>query len=409
VRSLLRNREFCGLVIGQVLSDWGDFIARVALAALVLERSDSALLAATVFAISFVPAVVGSAVLGALVDRLPRRGVLLVGDAARGVLIGLLALAAVEGTPIWVLLAILFVSEIFTAPFESARQAMLPDIFPDSRQYLAGSGLLRMLFQADQVIGFVLGGIIVTLVGPRLSLGLDALTFAVSFLVLLIMVRPRPAPPPTPGRERGFLAELGEGWSAVFARPAVRTLVLLGWAAAVFISVPEAVALAYAEVDGAGSAVGGLLLASLPAGAALGAWLITRLPEARQVRLLLPLASLACLPLLVTVVAPPWQVVLPLWFLSGACQGLMVPLIGTVNLVTPAGLRGRVAGLAGAGFAASSASALLLGGYVADLTSPALAVTLAGAVGLVALGLLRLTWPSEQIDLATREAYGSDR
>jgi MFS family permease len=405
-RTLLRKREFRGLVLAQVLSDWGDFVARVALAALVLDRSESALLAATVFAISFVPAVAGSAVLGALVDRLPRREVLLVGDAARGVLVGVLALLAVDGTPLWVLLAILFLSEIFTAPFESARQAMLPDVLPEPREYLAGNALLRVVFQADQVIGFVLGGIVVALVGARTALALDAVTFLVSFLAVLLLVRARPAPPRTPGQGVGLVAELREGWAAVFARPAVRTLVVLGWVAAVFISVPEAVALSYARADGTGAAAGGLLLASLPAGAALGAWLVTRLPEPRQVRLLLPLAAGACLPLLAAAVAPPWHVVLPLWFLSGACQGLMVPLITTVNLVTPAGLRGRVNGLAAAGFAASSAAALLLGGYVADLTSPATAVTVAGLAGVLALGLLRRSWPTREIDGVIEQAYG---
>jgi len=40
-RDVLRNSEFRGLVVAQVASEWGDNIARVALASLVLTRTDS--------------------------------------------------------------------------------------------------------------------------------------------------------------------------------------------------------------------------------------------------------------------------------------------------------------------------------------------------------------------------------
>ena len=58
-------------------ASWGDHVARVALASLVLARTDSAFLAVLAFVVSFVPAVFGSALLGALADRLPRKVVML--------------------------------------------------------------------------------------------------------------------------------------------------------------------------------------------------------------------------------------------------------------------------------------------------------------------------------------------
>jgi MFS family permease len=101
--------------------------------------------------------------------------------------------------------------------------------------------------------------------------------------------------------------------------------------------------------------VGAALMATLPAGGRLGAWLVGRMDPLRQVRSIIALAVAACLPLLATSLAPPWQVVMPLWFLSGAAQGFMVPLMTTVNLVTPPAMRGRVNGLAGAGFSTVTA------------------------------------------------------
>jgi MFS family permease len=125
----------------------------------------------------------------------------------------------------------------------------------------------------------------------------------------------------------------------------------------------------------------------------------------RQVRAILPLAVLTCLPLLGTCFAPPWGVALALWFLSGLGQGFMVPLIATVNLVSPARFRGRVNGLAAAGFSLTTAATFLLSGLLADATSPAVAVTAAAAVGLALVGLARRAWPYAAIRRAATRVY----
>ena len=404
-RDALRNREFRGLVVAQVTSEWGDHIARVALASLVLRRTDSAFLAVLAFAVSFVPAVFGSALLGPLADRIPRKVILLGCDLARGLVVALLALFAVSSTPIWVLLGLLLVAETFLAPFEAASRALVPDVLTDPRHYLAGNSLMRLFYQLDQVIGIALAGAVILAIGERWSLLLNAGTFAVSFLVIAFTLRWRPAP-----RDRGeppstLLSDLRAGWRLVFDDTALRALILLGWGASVFLIGPEAVALAYAREDGESTAVGAALMASIPAGAAVGAYLVGRLGPLRQVRSILPLAVLTCLPLLGTCVAPPWEVALVLWFLSGLGQGFMVPLMATVNLVSPAKFRGRVNGLAAAGFSSTTAVTFLAAGLLADLTSPAVAVTAAAVVGLALVGAAHRSWPRGAIRRAATRVY----
>ncbi|MEO7980057.1 MAG: MFS transporter [Sporichthyaceae bacterium] len=407
-RDALHNSEFRGLVVAQVASEWGDNIARVALASLVLARTDSAFLAVLAFVVSFVPAVFGSALLGTAADRLPRKVVLIGCDLARAVVITILALVAVDGTEVWVLLALLLVAETFTAPFEAAYRAVVPDVLPDPRVTLAGTGLMRVLYQVDQVVGIVAAGVVIVLVGERAGLLIDVGTFAVSGLVLAATLRWRPAVR-EPGGHTTLLTDVRAGWRLVFDDPSMRALVLLGWSAAVFLVAPEAVALAYARDDGADPAVGAALMASLPAGAAIGAWLVSRLDPLRQVRSIVPLAVVACLPLMATSLAPPWEVALGLWFLSGTAQGFMVPLLTTVNLVTPQDMRGRVNGLAGGGFALVTASTYLLAGAGADLASPAVAVTFAAVVGLTLVGVAHRTWPHGELRRTAERVYRAER
>lgn len=404
-RAALRSREFRGLVLAQVTSEWGDHIARVALASLVLRRTDSAFLAVLAFVVSFVPAVFGSALLASLADRLPRKVVILGCDLARALVVALIALVAVPATPVWVLLGLLLVAEIFTAPFEAAQRAVVPDVLTDPRHYLAGTGLMRVLYQVDQVIGICLAGAVIYAVGERWGLLLDAATFAVSFVVIALTLRWRPASREDGAPRTSLLTDFRAGWRLAFDDPALRALILLGWGAAVFLIAPEAVALPYALVDGASTSTGAALMASLPAGAAVGAYLVGRLGPMRQVRAIVPLAVLTCLPLLVTSLAPPWWVALVLWFTSGLCQGFMIPLIATVNLVSPAKFRGRVNGLAAAGFSITTAATFLLAGLVADLSSPAVAVTAAGVLGLAVVGVVHHSWPRGAIRRATAKVY----
>ncbi|MGN6332327.1 MAG: MFS transporter [Motilibacteraceae bacterium] len=401
---VLRHREVAGLVSGQVLSDWGDQIARVALAMLILREYDSALLAALVFAVSYAPGMLGAALLGPLADRLPRREVLVACDVARGLLLVVLALLSVRGAPVLLLLAVLLVAQLIEAPFTSARRALLADLLPDPARYYAAEGLMRVLHQADQAVGFVLGGAVVALVGAESGLLLDAVSFGVSAVLVLALVRRRPAALNSSPGLRGFVAELAEGGRLVRHDARRRALLLVGWGSTVFLAAPEGAGLAYARAHGGGALAGGLLLAALPLGAAIGAAVILRRPPAEQLGLVLPLAVTGATVLLGAAVDPPVAVAVVLWAVSGACQGFMLTLIATLVMITPAEARGRVNGLASAGFATAGAASFALAGWLSDRTTPAFAVTLAGVLGLAVLGLAARAWPEAALRRAVLSA-----
>ena len=135
--------------------------------------------------------------------------------------------------------------------------------------------------------------------------------------------------------------------------PVRRSITLLGWGSALFLIAPEAIALAYRP--GLTPVVGGVLLAAVPAGSAVGALLLPRVPLRDQLRLLLPLAALSCLPLFATSVGPPPMVAAALWFVAGVLQAFVLTVISAVTMFTDRPHRGRVLGIASAGFNAATA------------------------------------------------------
>jgi MFS family permease len=397
---VLANREARGLLIAQATSDLGDQAARVAIALLVLARTSNLLFGAMALAISYVPGILGQALLGSLADRYPRRTVMLACDAVRFVVIAALALLAMGDAPLVAVFALLLVSEFASLPFGTARASLYPDVVPNRAEYITAQGLSRTVHLSTQVVGSIAGGALVAWLGPSRTLAVDALTFVGSFLLLRAYVAVRAATDVPGTSMRLLVADLADGTRDLFGDPVRRAITLLGWGSALFLVAPEAIALAYQP--GIAPLLGGVLLAAVPAGSALGAILLSHVPMRDQLRLLLPLAALSCLPLFATSVAPPPLVAAALWFVAGVLQAFVLTVISAVTLLTRSSRRGRVLGIASSGFNAATAVSFALVGWLAGFASigPARAVSLAGAAGLLMVAGLRAVWPSAAIDRA---------
>jgi MFS family permease len=160
-----------------------------------------------------------------------------------------------------------------------------------------------------------------------------------------------------------------------------------------------------ARDQGADTRAGGLLLAAVPLGVAVGAAIVGRWTPAQQVHRMLPMAALLPVPLLPMALDPPWPVACVLFALAGVCQAFLVPLMGTFTVLAPEPLRGRLNGVAGAGFSLISALAFVAVGALADATTSATAVALSAAATLLALPLVWRHWPARELDDAAAEAY----
>src|SRR5262249_25669622 len=163
----------------------------------------------------------------------PRRQVMIACDLIRLVLV---VVMAVSGIPIAVLIALLFLVTLAGAPFLSARAAVYPDILTGDL-YVLGIAVTLTTLQFAQVLGFAVGGAVVGFFGFRVSLLIDAATFAISALITGIWVRPRRAVQAVGARESGIGGGVLAGLRLVFTSPALRIPMLLGWLAA-FYNIP---------------------------------------------------------------------------------------------------------------------------------------------------------------------------
>ncbi|MBV9822636.1 MAG: MFS transporter [Actinobacteria bacterium] len=383
----LRVSEFRVLWMADGQSAVGDQLARVALSVLVFEHTSSPLLTALAYSLTFLPALIGGALMSGLADRFPRRRVMIAADLTRA---GLLALMAIPSTPLWLVCALLVGVVLVSSSFSAAELALLPEIL-SGETYVVGTGLRAITNQTAQLAGFAFGGMAVATIGARAGLAVDAATFAISSALITFGVRRRPAP--ADRLDRNYLASIGAGAKLVARTPRLRTLLAFSWLLGLYV-VPEGVAPPYAHALGAGSAGIGLLLAAGPAGTALGTYSFVRWVPADARAVWMPrLAMVAGLPLVVCwLLRPGIEVSIVLWLLSGMFTAYQVQVVTEYARAVPANRRAQAIGVASSGLLASQGLGILLGGVVAAPFGATAAVGVAGLVAAVLAVRISQIW-----------------
>lgn len=200
----LRHRPFGTLWAGQVFSQVGDGLQRVALAWWVLRHSSSGFDMALVLACSYVPSILFAAWGGTLADRLPRTRVMAACDLLRGLLLLLIGgLALGGGLELWhlyILAALLGTAEAFFTP---AYEAAVPWVTPAA--LLAGANALRSVgYDTSDIVGMTIGGMAIAAWGPALIFLINGVSYLVAAACALAVGRMtgerRPQPTRAPGR-----------------------------------------------------------------------------------------------------------------------------------------------------------------------------------------------------------------
>ncbi|HEU5348654.1 MAG TPA: MFS transporter [Ktedonobacterales bacterium] len=243
------NGNFGRLWLGHTISVFGNFIFDTTLvlwiAAVIARGQEWAPLAVSgIFIAMSVPILVVGPIAGVFVDRWSKRGTMLVMDALRAVLVGLLILTAgIVPLPFlpggrlplyWqlgVIYAVVFLLNALSQFFRPASLALIGDIVPEETQTRA-MGLDQTSMSIATILGPTLAAPIFVAFGPEWALGINALSFVVSFLLIQTVAAPPSARSVAEGTRPNFWKEFGLGLR-YFLRS--RVLVVLTTAAAILM------------------------------------------------------------------------------------------------------------------------------------------------------------------------------
>jgi len=363
-----------------LISSAGTWLAFVALAFDVYDRTHSSVWVGALFVTETLPIALLGFFFGPLLDRLPRRSLMIGADLFRVVVF----IALVFAPSAWAILALAMLAGIAAGLFAPAVYAGLPNLV-EERDLAGANGLFQTATSATMIVGPLFGGAIVAFVGPHPAYLFNAASFVLSAL-LIAGIRPSGLQSVT-AASRGYLRDLLDGAAAVFRSRPLLT-VFIAWN----VAMVGVAAMNTAEVElvthdfGAGALGYGVFMAATGLGVFIGAF------SARAVFARTPFATAYALGFALLAVGmglvallPPFALAVAILLIAGTGNGLL--LTANAMLVqqgTSDDLRGRSFALI------MSANALVLtfsslgAGVLTDYAGARLVWALAGATMVLA-------------------------
>jgi MFS family permease len=211
----LANRNFRLFFIGQTTSTLGNAFTSVALAFAVLQTTGSAADVGFALAATRMPLLLFVLLGGVVGDRLSRRAVMLASDAARFLSQGIGAALLISGKArFWELIVVFAVHGFAQAFFNPASVGLIPALAA-GKNLQEANALLDFARSGAGTIGLLLGGALVTLVGPGLAFAIDSSSFLVSALALAALHLP---PTTLVATATTLAADLRSGWAEFASR-----------------------------------------------------------------------------------------------------------------------------------------------------------------------------------------------
>ncbi|MEI2778898.1 MAG: MFS transporter [Tetrasphaera sp.] len=276
--------------VGALVSNIGTWMARVAQDWLVLTEltTHSASALGTVTGLQFLPFLLLAPWAGALVDRLPKRALLLATQSALGLVSLVTGLLVVTGAAqLWQVYLLALLQGIVTAVDNPARQVFVSEMVPASK--LANAVALNSAsFNAGRLIGPGVAGLVIAAWGTGIALLVNAATFAAVLLSVGLLDRRTLTPAP----RRAGRGSIREGFASVRRRPDIKLIMLLVFVFGTFgMNFQITMALMATQVFDKGPSEYGLLGSIMAIGSLSAALLSARRANPRLRHLLIALAA----------------------------------------------------------------------------------------------------------------------
>lgn len=388
----LRNPNFRLYFAGQLVSISGTYMQAIAEGYLVFKLTQSEFWLGVVACAAGLPVVLMSPIAGVLVERIPRRRLMMITQTIQLVLAAILAFLTFTGAiQVWHNVVLAFCLGVTNALDMPARQTLVVEVV-GREDMSSGIALTSILNSTGRVLGPTVAGLVLVQFGPAVCFLLNSLSFVAVLISLFFMKVPYAIKRVS---ESSALALMKDGLNYARRDPVVAPLILIAAVVGLFIIPIIQMLPAFADVvlkspEEAYAAMSvGQGIGSVIAGVAVGG-LALRFGYGKLIATSILLVSVATVLLSLQVTIP----------LAVVCCGLfgmflilqMVSLNTSVQMAVPDAYRGRVMSLyvlALLGLAPFGALAL---GGIATIIGTSAAIALYGILGGVLGSAILFRW-----------------
>ncbi|MCW8094979.1 MFS transporter [Streptomyces tauricus] len=386
--SSLKIRNYRLFFTGQVVSNTGTWMQRIAQDWLVLSLTGSSAAVGFTTALQFLPMLLFGLYGGVLVDRLPKRPTLLVTQTAMGLTGIALAFLTLSGhVQVWHVYVAAFVVGLATVIDNPARQSFVAEMVGPGQLQNAVS-LNSANFQSARLIGPAVAGLLITGVGTGWAFLLNGLSFVAPIAGLLLMRSSELNQVERTPRGKG---QLREGLHYVAGRPELLwPIILVGFIGTFGFNFPVWLSAYADDVFHGGAGAYSLFNTLMAVGSVAGALLAARRGTAR-LRVLIAAAVAFGVLEIVASLAPSYWLFAALMVPIGMA-GLTVNVTANtaVQMGTDPAMRGRVMALFMMVFMGGTPLGAPVVGWITDAYGPRVGFAMGGVVSALAAATVGL-------------------
>ena len=368
----LLTRDFTLVWWGQMVSQIGDGVSKLALLWFVYAITGSPLKTTMIGLLQTLPPILFGPFIGVIVDRVPKKLLLISSDLIRALVLGVLpCLLPVDSFSIERLYLMVFVHAVASAVFGPALTAAIPSLV-SRHEFTAANALLQTTTSIGIIVGPALSGVGIATMSSQEVLCVNAVSYVISAVCFAFVHFPRTEAVPSAagGSLAGTFRDVLDGFQYVFHRQ--RIILMLIGAASMYTFATSAFSTLFPvfgkklldlgpiEVGYLWSAFGiGLLLVSLGL-VSLSTW---SLPK--RIQLMALSSFISGLGLLGLIMASNRLIAAALMVIIGMGTGTLTPVAwGVLQEIAPASLLGRVLAIYNLGAMTSAIVGMTIFGWV---------------------------------------------
>jgi MFS family permease len=219
--------DFWKFWTGQTISTLGSSFTSFAFPLLVYTLTGSSLDLALMVVATVLPYLLFGLVIGAWVDRVNRKRVMVVTDLARALVIVSIPLASIQGLlSVWLMYVVVFLHSTLTICFDAANFAAVPSLVPQE-DLVTANGRVQAGYSVANVGGPLLGGLLIIVAPLPTLLLIDAVSFLVSAGSLVLITTSFTVAPDRRRAPTSLRQDIAEGLRYVLKHPILSWITLL--------------------------------------------------------------------------------------------------------------------------------------------------------------------------------------
>lgn len=222
----LEHRNFRLFWLGQMVSLIGTWMQNIGQGWLVLELTNSSFLLGLISAVQFLPMMLFSLFAGVIVDRFPKRKLILFTQSSFAVTSFILAtLTALKVINYWEILILALINGFLNTIDVPARQSFIIDLV-GKKDLMNAIALNSAVFNAARIIGPAIAGILIGKLGYAICFYLNSASF-IAVIIGLILITVEGVTPKLKDAKTRIIEDLKDGMTYIKNMPVILHTILM--------------------------------------------------------------------------------------------------------------------------------------------------------------------------------------